>query len=297
VSALQWSRPALVGAGRLPEAELRERVSRRFPQLDLPPRPELDALVQRAALPFKWNDAAEAYTSTAAAVGGEQLTIGPSRAATVVSLGGSTLAPPDPEDPDVRAARLVQERLDASMAEGGFLALRVPTDRVADARNGLQHWVGHEGLVEVDLEALFLEHLRAEATRRNVVWTNVARADDPADPNWQYLTVLANAAVSSTLDDVGRQERVLAWFPGALVRHGAEIAPAPLDQLHDAANSSDGSLRLLWLVVLGGQTDARPAVDGTPVPIMAPGEWLDITDPWLKNAHRGATKSAGGRPA
>ena len=69
-------------------------------------------------------------------------------------------------------------------AEGGFLALRVPTDRLADARDGLSRWGdatardGGDGLIEVDLEAVFLRHLRAEADRRNVVWSNVEGADE-----------------------------------------------------------------------------------------------------------------------
>jgi serine/threonine protein kinase len=306
--ALRWSRPALIGSARLSPAELRERVAVRFPNLELPDRPALDDALAAAGLPYTWDDTSDTYRSIAAPVGGEQLTVGPARAATVVSVGGRTLAPADPQDPDVAAALAVQRRLDASVAEGGFLALRVPTDRVVDAREGLSRWVHKDGqqdddcLVEVDLEATFLTHLRAEAERRKVVWSNVPGADDPTGADWTKLSVLASAAVEATLAEVRSHRRVLAWFPGAIVRHGGDLVPTPLDQLRTAATDRDGDLELLWLVVLGGQADALPAVDGTPVPIVAPTEWLDVTEPWLANKHRGtgggdAESSAGGRTA
>ena len=144
----------------------------------------------------------------------------------------------------------------------------------------------------MDLEATFLRHLRAEAERRKVVWSNVEAADDPASGDWTKLSVLASAAVESTLAEVRSHRRVLAWYPGALVRHGTDLSPTPLDQLRDAATGGDGDLELLWLVVLGGQADALPAVDGTPVPVVAPSEWLEVTDPWLSNKHRGTADGA-----
>jgi len=299
--ALRWSRPALIGSPRLAVGDVRDRVAVRFPTVSLPDRPALDDSLRAAGLPYTWDPDAAAYVSDAAPVGGEQLTIGPGRAATRLSPSGHTRATVDPQDPEVAAALAVQHRLDASVAEGGFLALRVPTDRVADARAGLERWTtGEAALTEVDLEATFLRHLRAEAARRNVVWSNVEGADDPSGADWARLSVLATAAVDATLAEVRAHRRVLAWFPGVLVRHGGDVTPAPLDQLRDAATGGDGDLDLLWLVVLGGQADALPAVGGAPVPVVAPSEWLEVTDPWLSNTHRGTAVSApgaGGRTA
>jgi hypothetical protein len=291
--ALRWSRPALVGAARLSRPEIAERIAVRFPDLRLPDRPALDDALGEAGLPFAWDQSLEAYVSTAPPVGGAQLTVGPARAATRLSPSGHTVAVVDPQDPEVAAALAVQERLDASTSQGGFLALRVPTDRVADARAGLERWTtGDDPIVQIDLEATFLGHLRAEAERRRVVWSNIESADDPAGGDWTKLSVLATAAVEATLADVRSHRRVLAFFPGALVRHGADLSPTPLDQLRDAATGGDGALELLWLVVLGSQADALPAVDGTPVPVVAPSEWLEITEPWLSNKHRGVAESA-----
>ena len=293
IDALRWSRPALIGSPRLTVDDVRERVAVRFPHLTLPDRPALDDALSAAGLPYIWDPAAALYASNAAPVGGAQLTVGPGRALTVLSPSGHTQAAADPQDPEVAAALAVQRRLDAAVAEGGFLALRVPTDRVTDARAGLERWTtGDDPLVQVDLEATFLRHLRAEAERRKVVWSNVEAADDPASGDWTKLSVLASAAVESTLAEVRSHRRVLAWYPGALVRHGTDLSPTPLDQLRDAATGGDGDLELLWLVVLGGQADALPAVDGTPVPVVAPSEWLEVTDPWLSNKHRGTADGA-----
>ncbi len=299
--ALRWSRPALISLPRLSVADVRDRVAVRFPHVTLPDRPELDDALATAGLPYAWDPTLDAYASNAAPVGGAQLTVGPGRAATRLSPSGHTQAATDLQNPEVVAALAVQRRLDASVAEGGFLALRVPTDRIADARAGLERWTtGDDALVEVDLEAAFLRYLRAEAERRKVVWSNVEAADDPAGGDWTKLSVLASAAVEATLAEVRSHRRVLALYPGALVRHGAGLSPTPLDQLRDAATGGDGALELLWLVVLGGQADALPAVDGTPVPVVAPSEWLEVTEPWLSNKHRGTddgATSAEGRTA
>jgi hypothetical protein len=104
--------------------------------------------------------------------------------------------------------------------------------------------------------------------------------------------VVAHEAVDATIAEVAKNERVIAWFPGALVRHGSSRDMAPLDLLVAAATSSDSPLRTLWLVVLGGSVQALPTVDGTPVPVLAPSQWLDLTATWLENVHRAGDLTA-----
>jgi hypothetical protein len=38
--------------------------------------------------------------------------------------------------------------------------------------------------------------------------------------------------------------------------------------------------------VLGSTVEALPRVDGTAVPILAAGQWMDLSEAWLNNAHR-----------
>jgi hypothetical protein len=297
--ALRWSRAALVSAPRLTVAEIEARVAARFPDTLLPPRPELDEALTLADLRVEWSEQHQAFQPTDSAPGGIGPVTGfPTRQGTVMNIGGVTITPaPDVIDSAVAEAIRVEERLDRSLAEGGFLALRVPTDRLAQAQRGLVRFAHTNGqapqpaasgppMVNVDLEAIFLRHLRSIADQRGVTWANLEGADDPADANWARLSVLASAAVDATIDEVAQQSHVIAWYPGALVRHGSGAQVAPLDRLRDAVLDRDHPLRTLWLVVLAGTSDALPKVDGTPVPALAASQWMDLGDTWLKNTHR-----------
>jgi len=289
VDALRWSRAALVSAPRLTVDEIAARVAARFPGTVLPPRPELDDALAQADLRVEWSDQHQAFQSTESGPGGVgPLTQFTTRQHTVMNTGGVTITPaPDAIDPAVAEAIEVEQRLDRSRIEGGFLALRVPTHQLSQAQRGLARFqTAHPPMVNIDLEAAFLRHLRATAEQRGVAWANLEGADDPKDPNWAKLSILAAAAVDATIDEVAGREHVIAWYPGALVRHGSKGAVAPLDRLRDAVLGSDHPLRTLWLVVLDGSTNALPKVDGTPVPALAASQWMDLGDTWLKNTHR-----------
>lgn len=119
-----------------------------------------------------------------------------------------------------------------------------------------------------------------------MAWTNLEGADDVANPNWERLSMVAKSAVDATIDEVAGHRHVIAWFPGALVRHAPREQLAPMDRLRDAVLDAEHELRTLWLVVLGSTTDALPKVDGTPVPALAASQWMDLDDTWLKNTHR-----------
>jgi len=289
VDALRWSRAALVSAPRLTTGEIAARVAARFPGITLPPRPELDEVLAQADLRYEWSDQDDAYRSTEQAPGGVgPLTRFTTRQHTVMNTGGVTIAPTaDAIDPAVAEAIEVEARLDRSLVEGGFLSLRVPTDRLAQAQRGLARFQsGHPPMASVDLEATFLRHLRATADERGVAWANLEGADDRDDPNWAKLSILAAAAVDATIAELTEHTHVIAWYPGALVRHAPSTHTGPLDRLRDAVVSGNHPLRTLWLIVLGSNVDALPKVDGTPVPALAASERMDLNDTWLKNTHR-----------
>jgi len=289
VEALRWSRAALVSAPRLTAEEIVARVAARFPGTTLPGRPELDEVLARADLKLAWSDEHRSYRSTEAGPGGVgPLTRVTTRQPTVVDTGGATIPPAaDAVDPAVAKAIATEQRLDRSLEEGGFLALRVPTDRLAQAQRGLARFqTGHPPMVNIDLEATFLRHLKATAEQRKVAWTNLEGADDVGNPNWERLSMVAKSAVDATIDEVAGHRHVIAWFPGALVRHAPREQLAPMDRLRDAVLDAGHELRTLWLVVLGSTTDALPKVDGTPVPALAGSQWMNLDDTWLKNTHR-----------
>ena len=293
IAALRWVRPALVNADRLTPEGLGARVRDRFPAVGLPERPELDALLAEAGLAFVWSETVAAFVpSESGPQGIGPLTRLPSRQPT--RLGGSAAgARPEPTDPEVVAAHEIDERLVRSIAEGGFVVLRVPTDRLADARRGLARFQsGPTPMVHVDLEALFLRHLRATAERRRIAWSNLEAADERDGPHWTRLSVVAEEAVDAVVAEVTASDRVVAWFPGSLVRHGSAGGTGPIDRLREAVSAAGSPLRTLWLVVLAGSVDARPVVDGAPVPVLAQSEWIDVGDGWLRNVHRAGELSA-----
>jgi serine/threonine protein kinase/transcriptional regulator with XRE-family HTH domain len=287
VDALRWSRTSLIGSAQLREHELAARVAARFPAASLPTRPKLDELIAAAGLPLTWSDKAQAYVTPDSPGGVGPLTEVTSLRAPVLSVGGTSFVKPLPAEPEIAAALRIDERLEHSLSDGGFLALRVPTDRLVDAQRGLARFqTGVPPISFVDLEATFLRHLRVSAEGRKIDWANLEGADDPDDLNWPRLSVVAGAAVDATIDEVTAAERVIAWFPGALVRHAPNNQTAPLDRLREATTNAKLPLRTLWLVVLGTAADALPTVDGTPVPALATGERLDLTSTWLHDDHR-----------
>lgn len=291
VDALRWSRNALISSTRLSVAELTDRVSGRFPTVTLPPRPELDSVLTAAGLPFEWADdqaTGGAYVSMREGPGGVgHLSIADSRRHTQVDSHGSTVVSSIPDDPRVVEAVRVDERLQQSAQQGGFLTLRVPTDHLRAARSGLARYQNAPySMTFVDLEARYLANLRAVAERRRVAWSNLVGADHSDDPNWVRLLDVAAEAVDTTLEQVTSADRVIAFFPGALVRHAPVGGIGPLDRLRTAATTLDHPLHTLWLVVLGSTTNAAPMVEGQPVPVLGRSEWLDLPLAWLENLHR-----------
>ncbi len=297
-AVLRWTRAGLVGAEQLTPDALTTRVRARFPTVDLPPRPELDALVAAADLPFRWNAEKDTYVAVGTEPGAlttfTRFTTREGTHARRPTVVPATPAPVEELTPEVAAAVDVEEHLLRSLTDGGFVALRGPTDRLGDIRRNLAHFGGAPHHVQsIDLEARFLHHLRAEATRRNVTWERVLDADEPGSTNQARLTALAGPAVDAVVDEViASGPRVVAWFPGALLRHQRADGPGAIDRLRDAATSRTGTLATLWLVVLSPSVVTKPTVDGHPVPVIGSAEWVDLGGPWISNLHRSRGRSA-----
>lgn len=301
VDALRWTRSALIASTRLTVDELAERVAGRFPSVVLPERPQLDSVLTQAGLPFEWVDSptGSGTTGTKTTTTGEyvskregpggvgHLSIAGSRRHTKLDSRGTTIVSTPPDDPVLAAAIRVDERLQQSAERGGFLALRAPTDHLNAVRTGLARYHNDPySMTFVDLEARFLANLHSAADSHRVAWANLEGADHRDGANWTRLSAITDEAVDATVDEIAAADRVIAFFPGAMVRHATVGKIAPLDRLRDAATSTSYPLHTLWLVVLDSTANASPMVDGEPVPVLGPSEWMDLPMAWLENIHR-----------
>jgi predicted DNA-binding ribbon-helix-helix protein len=280
----------LATASELTADDVVTRVRTRFPQVRLPERPELDKALAAAEVAVTWSNTSQKFVRIETAVG--DLTTFTSlvrRDSTRIVTPSSRQALPTAEiDPAVTAAIELEGRLDRSLRSGGFLALRVPTTRRAELQRELARFTGDpHHMTTVDIEAWFLDELRAVAANKRVAWEKLVTADRAAEgttdhTNLRILTREAAGRVEDRLAHAG--QLVLAWNPGVLARYG-ELDT--IDRLRDAAGRVDSGLRTLWLVVFGSMADAKPTIDGQPVPVIGRSEWVDVTDSWLANAHRG----------
>jgi serine/threonine protein kinase len=290
VRALRLTRQGLATALELTADDVVTRVRTRFPQVRLPERPELDKALTAAEVAVRWSDTSQKFVRIETAVG--DLTTFTSlvrRDSTrIVTPSNRQSLPTAETDPAVAAAIELEGRLDRSLRSGGFVALRVPTTRRAELQRELARFTGDPHYMStVDIEKWFLEELRALAADKRVAWEKLVTADRAAEgttdhTNLRILTREAAARVEDRLAHAG--QRVLAWNPGVLARYGELDI---IDRLRDAAGRVDSGLRTLWLVVFGSTADARPTIDGEPVPVIGRSEWVDVTDSWLANAHRG----------
>lgn len=293
VRALKLARQGLATAERLSVDDVRARVRARFPLVVLPERPALDQAMAEADVAVVWEsqpaDGAGQYVREQTPVGGL------SSLTSVVQRESTRVATPSDQwpvvytntDPEVQAAADLEGRLERSLQHGGFLTLRVPTNRRLELRRELARFTGtpHD-VVSLDLERWFLEELRADAAAKSVSWERLVSADvaDPGSKDQTNLRILTHAAAERVEARVlAAGTRVMAWNPGVLVRYGEM---AVIDRLRGRAGLADSDLQTLWLVVFGSTVDPKPLIDGQPVPVLGASEWVDITDAWLTNRHR-----------
>jgi hypothetical protein len=106
---------------------------------------------------------------------------------------------------------------------------------------------------------------------------------------WVNLLRLARDASASVERELAAtQGRVLLVHPGLLARYDQiEL----LGRLRDALDRP-GGLHALWVLVPADASHERPVIEGRPVPVISPGQWARIPEPWLENRHRGHAPQA-----
>lgn len=263
VAALAHTFEGYGGLQALTPKELRERVEARFPTLSrLPERPRLDELVSSADLGLVFDDAQGVYRS----LQGRGDTTGlQSRVPTTLARGTRP----------VESGGAVGHRLDQSVHSRSFLALGVPAVRAVRLIDALERWYAAQ---VVDLTGVLIEGLRENAQRAGIAWDLVRAAD--AEP-------VASQPGRGLRELVRRSwEHVQRTIDEALTADGAgpvlitEASPlARYDNVELLARWTDLGTsrgRAVWLLIPQLPANQGAVLDGRPVPLASPGQYLAL---------------------
>jgi serine/threonine protein kinase len=274
--AVRLAAGALTGVNELTPKQVAERVRARFQHAaELPPRPELDALLEAAGVPLEWSEERSAYVPRKPAAAG--LTSLAARRPSRLSTGGVAKADWRRVENVVMA---VDDRLARSLDDGGWLVLTVRPSRLARA----QRCLSAQDVVTVDVEREFLAGLRDFCRERRVTWEVVLAADaaDRASQDWARLLTVVQAGalprVRTTIRSVG--PRVLLTNAGVLARYDPSLSV--LDELRDEVSqaTADSPVRTVWLLVPWADTEKPPRLDGAAVPVLG-AQWVSLPEEWI----------------
>lgn len=249
---------------------VRDRVRARFPALPpLPDRPDLDSVVAAAGLGLVFDAEKRAYRSWTPAAATTGLD---TRQPTRVNI----------ETAPVSAAGVAGQRLRDSRRSRSFLALGVPGHRLQRATRVLTQ---EFGALEVDLTEVLLNAVREQAERVGMPWTTIEAADaaEPGTRPAQGLSVLIERslpAVTAAIEEAQAtgdeaQQPVLLTEASPLARYGHLGALAPWTDLTRPRRQA------VWLVVPQLRNVRGPVLDGRPVSLSSPGQFLVLDSEWI----------------
>jgi hypothetical protein len=81
------------------------------------------------------------------------------------------------------------------------------------------------------------------------------------------------------------EKTLLLVHPGLLSRYDQLDL---LGRLRDRVGRPDG-IPGAWVLIPSDDQHAAPVLDGTPIPVITPGEWARVPEPWLRNVHRASS--------
>lgn len=284
--ALKLSQGAIYGVSSLTVAQIRDRVSGRYPEAaPVPDRPALDDLLQAAGFDFQWDSSGKGGGCYVARIrdvvsitsGSESI----SRAATSSGLAANAEATQE-ITPEIADARQFEERLERGIKEGSFLALIVNPKCYQRAVSELQNRFSIE---VVDIEGLIVDTLRDVASKANAKWEALVNADaKPGSEPWKKFMVLVNRAMPIVEQQLSSSSKTLLLiYPGLLARY--DQMPM-LERLREKVGRKDG-VAGVWMLIPG---DTQAMLDGKAIPIISPGQKTRIPDQWIRNEHRAISR-------
>lgn len=199
------------------------------------------------------------------------------------------------DDPQLAGAVRAEERLLASAEHDGYRVLTV-SQRLAT--NAVKELSGKRfGADVVSVTELFLQALHAlVAPGTKPTWQTLLKADvaEPGSRGAMKFGEYARTAWGSVEPLV--RERLSSGNGPVLLTDGGVFARYEamgiLDNLAQAARQGG---RGLWLLVPQSDPSREPRLGQEAVPYQAGlGEWIQLPDTWIGNAHRGSGKSVKG---
>lgn len=244
------------------------RVKARFPALPaLPDRPELDSVINRAGVGLIFNSQIRAYQSVSAAADTTGLD---TRQSTHLV---ADVAP-------VSTSGVAGQRLRDSRSRRSFLALGVPGHRLERAIRVLVDGFHAQPL---DLTEVLLQAVRDQAEASGMRWATV-QAADAAPSGTRAANGLAKlvdraipkvtAAVQDLMDS-GEGRPVLLTEAAPLARYGHLAA---LTQWTDLTRPRSSAV---WLLVPQLRSSQGATLDGKPVTLNSPGQFLSLGTEWI----------------
>nr|BFF06752.1 hypothetical protein GCM10023233_17210 [Brevibacterium otitidis] len=249
---------------------VKDRVRARFPALPpLPDRPDLDTVVAAADLGLVFDADKRAYRSMTGSTATTGLdTRQPTRVVT-------DLAP-------VSTVGVVGQRLRDSRRSRSFLALGIPGHRLERATRVLSQ---EFRALEVDLTEVLLTAVRQQVEQAGMRWATIEAADaaEPGTRPAQGLAALVErslpsvtTAVEEAMDAAGETEQpVLLTEASSLARYGH------LGVLAQWTDLTRPRRQAVWLVVPQLRNVRGPVLDGRPVTLNSPGQFLALDTEWI----------------
>lgn len=260
--------------------EVVQRAQERYPAAAaLPPRPELDALMQRIGFSFREHEQRYVRLGDTGATN-----IGTAHLHSDSRFATAATGQPRKQTLPALAARDFDQRLRAAVEDDAFRVLGVSIDQGAKAARWLAHALGVPAL---SFDQLFLRELQqfTQSGRPSLDLVLQTDGEGREHPGWNNLKKLAERCAERVLDQlVPARAPLLLHQLGLVERY--ELTSF-LHKFVQAAQSAQS--RAVFLLVPCPDTGAAPRINGQlAIPGMLPGQALWVPLEWINNHHNAA---------
>lgn len=265
---------------QLSSRSLQDRLRARFPSLaSVPERPELDAVVTASGVSLIYDAQIRAYRAEG-------------RSADTTGLETRQSTNVYTETAPVSVAGVVGQRLRDSRTRRSFLALGVPGTRLERAARIL---AAEHSAHEVNLTHVLLNAVKRQAEQTGMKWSTVQAADaaEPGSRPAAGLATLVERAIPAVTEAI---ENAMKLNPTAdtpiLLTEASPLARYhQLSVLTQWTDLTRPRQQALWLVVPQLRNVHGSVLDGHPVRLNSPGQFLALDSEWIDSRDHAADRT------